>query len=90
MQVTEALRKRPDSITQYVEFKGCGHVPMDERPEEFTAVVTPFVSEVISGHSATTDDAGRDGQAYSDFDASDQPLQAVEQMTSPQLDAIPS
>ena len=75
---------RPQSLTEYVEFKDCGHVPMDERPDEFRAVVIPFIDKILS---AATPDALKH-HTVGEFDAPEQPLQSVK-MTTPELDAIP-
>ena len=87
VQVAEALKKRPGAVTEYVEFEGCGHVPMDERPQEFVAAVTPFVDKILGQSLADMACAGHaDTEGLTD--APDQPLQAVE-MTKHEFDAIP-
>lgn len=84
LQIVKVLEKRQGVATEYVEFEGCGHVPMDERPEQFNAAVSPFVSSILSRKLG----AQTDGPARADFEAPEQPLQAVD-LTTPARDAIP-
>ena len=41
------LQDRADAVTEYVEFKDCGHIPMDEYPQEFVSALRPFVERVL-------------------------------------------
>ena len=80
----KALESRQGVATEYVEFEGCGHVPMDERPEQFNAAVLPFVNRVL----AQGNGQHAESQSEADFESVRQPLQAAE-LTAAEHDAIP-
>lgn len=89
VQVSEVLKRRPNAITEYIELESCGHVPMDEMPEQFMAAVTPFMQQVASQRPAGRagpDDEDAGAEALQDV--SDQPLQAID-MTRTERDALP-
>ena len=46
LQVAELLQENDQCSTDYVEYKACGHVPMDERPQEVLKDLQRFVTEV--------------------------------------------
>jgi hypothetical protein len=52
VQVAEALRRRPVGNTEYVELPACGHVPMDEYPDQFVQILRPFVEKALFGGEA--------------------------------------
>lgn len=53
------LQDRVDAVTEYVEFPACGHIPMDEYPEEFVTALRPFVEKVLrQSSSVSSDDSG--------------------------------
>ena len=47
LQIVARLQDRADAVTEYVEFKDCGHIPMDEYPQEFVSALRPFVEKVL-------------------------------------------
>lgn len=47
-------------MTEYVEFSECGHIPMDEYPEEFVAALRPFVERVLGQHPWPSSGGRRD------------------------------
>lgn len=83
-QIVEVLRKRTNVATEYVEFENCGHVPMDERSDDFVAAVVPFVTSILQQGAPAHPSAG----LASLEDLPNQPLQAAT-MTQPEYDAIP-
>jgi pimeloyl-ACP methyl ester carboxylesterase len=46
-KVVDILQQRQTGSTQYVELAGCGHVPMDEQPQECLEALLPFVESVL-------------------------------------------
>ena len=48
MQVSELLQAAGNCKSEYVEYEGCGHVPMDEMPDKFMADLQRFVTDVAS------------------------------------------
>ncbi len=48
MQVSELLQAAGNCKSEYVEYEGCGHVPMDEMPDKFLADLQRFVTDVAS------------------------------------------
>ena len=48
MQVSELLQTEGNCKCEYVEYEGCGHVPMDEMPDKFNADIQRFVTDVAS------------------------------------------
>lgn len=47
-QVSELLQAAGNCKSVYVEYEGCGHVPMDEMPDKFIADLEGFVTDVAS------------------------------------------
>lgn len=48
MQVSDLLQAAGNCKSEYVEYEGCGHVPMDEMPDKFIADLQRFVTDVAS------------------------------------------
>ena len=48
LQVSTLLQAEGRCTSEYVEYEGCGHVPMDEMPEKFLADLQRFVTDVAS------------------------------------------
>ncbi len=55
LQVADLLKAEGQCSTEYVEYERCGHVPMDERPEEFLHDLQRFVTDVGSERQPTPD-----------------------------------
>ncbi len=55
LQVADLLKVEGQCSTEYVEYERCGHVPMDERPEEFLHDLQRFVTDVSSERQPTPD-----------------------------------
>ena len=82
------MRQRPNAITEYIEFQACGHVPMDEKPDEFVAAVTPFIDRMAASQASSKAASSADGIQEAMADLPDQPLEAVD-LTKPERDALP-
>ena len=53
MQVSDLLQAEGKCKIEYVEYQGCGHVPMDEMPEKFLDDLQRFVTDVASKQQPT-------------------------------------
>lgn len=54
-------------MTEYVEVADCGHIPMDEYPQEFVAALLPFVEKVLGRMSpgSSSDPGSGNGEGSS-------------------------
>ena len=55
LQVANLLQEQGQCSAEYVEYPACGHVPMDERPNEFLQDLQRFVTEVTKKQQPTPD-----------------------------------
>lgn len=54
-KVADLLQEQGQCSAEYVEYSACGHVPMDERPNEFLQDLQRFVTEVSKKQQPTPD-----------------------------------
>ena len=55
LQVADLLQDNNQCSTDYVEYKACGHVPMDERPQEVLRDLQRFATQVSRNPQPTPD-----------------------------------
>lgn len=52
LKIAERLETRSNTLTKYVEFDQCGHIPMEECPSAFVHALDSFLAEMKGGKAS--------------------------------------